>query len=276
MTDQRTAPVLYAFSCTTNDPEDARTVFAPSHARARREYLGEGISGGSAEIRRKPSFDQYSPGPVPAMALLEEGWYFECSGCSRRISMDEPTFENATKEELSRIAARNAKVRRDLKAFESANPEPPKVDESLSHPDKWNLRRERETWHRRRHDINLHHIDPPLSRMSIRVDGDYVFCDHVCQMKHLDGIADIDLAHEDAEIEAERRWPGAPSYTSKRYPYLDPNVHFRPEGFEHDVTWRVETDDVLVHPVDMEGWNALEAALEHEGESKDGASQDDR
>lgn len=38
--------------------------------------------------RRQHHLDQYSPGPVPPNVLMEMGWWFECSGCSRRVSED--------------------------------------------------------------------------------------------------------------------------------------------------------------------------------------------
>lgn len=38
--------------------------------------------------RRKPEYDQYAPGPVPAKVLIEDGWWFECYGCSRHVSND--------------------------------------------------------------------------------------------------------------------------------------------------------------------------------------------
>jgi len=39
--------------------------------------------------RRRPQYDQYAPGPVPTKVLIEDGWWFECSGCSRHVSDDE-------------------------------------------------------------------------------------------------------------------------------------------------------------------------------------------
>lgn len=38
---------------------------------------------------RKPEFDQYAPGPVPPKVLIEDGWWFECFGCYRRVDGDE-------------------------------------------------------------------------------------------------------------------------------------------------------------------------------------------
>lgn len=61
--------------------------FAPNNATARREGAHElDIEWESVEhCQRKPEFDQYAPGPVPPMVLLEHGWWFECHHCGRRI-----------------------------------------------------------------------------------------------------------------------------------------------------------------------------------------------
>lgn len=37
-------------------------------------------------LERKEKFDAYSPGPVPPEALLEDGWYFDCLYCEKRIN----------------------------------------------------------------------------------------------------------------------------------------------------------------------------------------------
>jgi hypothetical protein len=38
--------------------------------------------------RRRPQFDQYAPGPIPPKVLIEDGWWFECHGCNRRVEED--------------------------------------------------------------------------------------------------------------------------------------------------------------------------------------------
>lgn len=38
--------------------------------------------------RRQPQFDEYAPGPVPPKVMIENGWWFECFGCSRRVAED--------------------------------------------------------------------------------------------------------------------------------------------------------------------------------------------
>lgn len=66
-------------------------VFARFHAQARREGSYEYGDGDwdSVECRRAPEFDQYAPGPVPILSLLEHGWWMECSECQRRIDQEE-------------------------------------------------------------------------------------------------------------------------------------------------------------------------------------------
>lgn len=69
------------------DDEGGIVVFANSNAAARREG-GLELGGDWSTVdtcRRAPEFDQYAPGPVPAQALLDAGWWLECHGCSERI-----------------------------------------------------------------------------------------------------------------------------------------------------------------------------------------------
>ena len=65
-------------------------VFATNSATARREGASElDIDWYSVETcRRAPEFDQYSPGPIPPLTLIEHGWWFECQHCGRRCSND--------------------------------------------------------------------------------------------------------------------------------------------------------------------------------------------
>lgn len=49
--------------------------------------------------RRKPEYDQYAPGPVPTKVLIEDGWWWECFGCSRHVSSEE-LFDYAADKEL--------------------------------------------------------------------------------------------------------------------------------------------------------------------------------
>lgn len=63
-------------------------VFATNGATARRDGASElGTDWESIEsCCRAPHLDQYAPGPVPALTLIEHGWWFECSHCGRRVS----------------------------------------------------------------------------------------------------------------------------------------------------------------------------------------------
>lgn len=72
-------------------------VFATNGATARREGASElGTEWEYIEsCRRAPHLDQYSPGPIPPMTLIEHGWWFECGYCGRRVS-------NEMNEELER------------------------------------------------------------------------------------------------------------------------------------------------------------------------------
>lgn len=63
-------------------------VFATNGATARREGASELNTDWECieSCVRKPELDQYAPGPVPPMTLLEHGWWFECNHCGRRVS----------------------------------------------------------------------------------------------------------------------------------------------------------------------------------------------
>lgn len=262
-------PVLYAYNCSTNDPEESRILFAASHDEARRRYASEmGYSDGTT-IRRAPQHDVHAPGPVPPLGLIDDGWYMECTFCRREIRLSDAGYEKETPERLREAAARNAEVRRDLAAFDIANPKPEQPIPGCPPQEHWRAEQAVNEWHRRRGSISWRMIDRPLSRPAMVEDGGDLFCDHRCHLDHIDRVADIDLAHADAEREAERRWPGAPSYTSRRYPYLEPSVTFRPPGFEADVSWNVEKDEKWVYPEDLERWNLFVQGLE----TKDGTNE---
>src|SRR3990167_8240689 len=38
---------------------------------------------------RAPEFDKYPPGPVTTRQYMENGWHWECSGCSKTTYLDE-------------------------------------------------------------------------------------------------------------------------------------------------------------------------------------------
>ncbi len=85
-----------------SDGEDVTVIrYATSSAAARREGGNEiGCEwDGVDSCVRKPEYDQYAPGPVPAQALIEAGWQFECRrhGCGNWANRDadELTFSAA-------------------------------------------------------------------------------------------------------------------------------------------------------------------------------------
>lgn len=74
-----------------HDGDDGWAIrFANSGVAARRQGAAEmGTDFESIEhCKRAPAFDQCAPGPVPASALIENGWTIECSQCEREVSND--------------------------------------------------------------------------------------------------------------------------------------------------------------------------------------------
>jgi len=65
-------------------------IFATNNATARSEGASElGTDWESVEsCRRAPHLDQYAPGPISPLVLIEHGWWFECQHCGRRVSND--------------------------------------------------------------------------------------------------------------------------------------------------------------------------------------------
>lgn len=67
----------------------ACVVFARHSVTARREGANQIDSEFEAvECRRAPTFDDFAPGPVPPLALVAAGWWFECVGCGQRVTDD--------------------------------------------------------------------------------------------------------------------------------------------------------------------------------------------
>lgn len=76
---------LKAFYVTDED-EKATVVFAKHNAVARREGGNElDCEWDEVSCRRAKEFDSFAPGPVPKLALLDNGWWMECHGCTRRL-----------------------------------------------------------------------------------------------------------------------------------------------------------------------------------------------
>lgn len=62
-------------------------IFDTSSVAARRRGAGK-MDCEFSEVescRRQPALDAYAPGPVPPLALIDNGWWFECGNCSCRI-----------------------------------------------------------------------------------------------------------------------------------------------------------------------------------------------
>lgn len=85
-----------------SDGEDMTVIrYATNSATARREGGNEiGCEwDGVDSCIRKPEYDKYAPGPVPAKSLTEAGWQFECRrhGCGNWANWDteELTFSAA-------------------------------------------------------------------------------------------------------------------------------------------------------------------------------------
>jgi hypothetical protein len=63
----------------------AVVVFAPTEEEALALGGDELAPAGDVEVLRRPTFDRWAPGPVPAEALLADGWWLECGWCEHRI-----------------------------------------------------------------------------------------------------------------------------------------------------------------------------------------------
>lgn len=83
---------MKAYLVRVDDSEGSATIaFATNNATARRQG-GNELDATFEEVescRRFPALDQYAPGPVPPLALIEHGWWFECHHCGTTIREDE-------------------------------------------------------------------------------------------------------------------------------------------------------------------------------------------
>lgn len=73
------------------DAEAIEIIFAKSSIEAKRRWSnehwdGDEIAGISA--KRIPEWDQYAKTGVPALVMIDDGWYFECHGCGTTINSD--------------------------------------------------------------------------------------------------------------------------------------------------------------------------------------------
>jgi hypothetical protein len=79
-------------------------VFATSGAEARRLGASELDTDfdGVESCRRAPQFDAYAEvGKVPPLALIEHGWWFECSHCGHQVSSDGEDSEGSPLEPVA-------------------------------------------------------------------------------------------------------------------------------------------------------------------------------
>lgn len=83
-------PKLKAYQVTDNDEGNSCICFATNSATARREGAQQLDTewDGIDTCRRANWADQYAPGPVPMLACLAAGWWFECSHCGCRMDSD--------------------------------------------------------------------------------------------------------------------------------------------------------------------------------------------
>lgn len=257
---------LKAFMCTHDDSDGCcQIVFAETSAKARKAYAAvsdtEYID---ARATRKHHFDQYAPGPVPVLALLEDDWWFECSGCSRRVDFTSCEFiEDYTADEIDEECKRQAPHVYALAEFDKNNPRPPEPSSDAPHKEKVEWRNAIDEYSRERGRLAIMVSGPALSRAALRFydKSSTLFCNADCEQSHAMKKALVNHAHETAEKEAAQRWPGCPSYVSKRYPYLTPSVEFRPEGLEHDVHWNGKDNVVFVASSDQLAWADYVASL---------------
>lgn len=84
---------LRCFHVSDDDPETDMIVFDKHSIGAKRQWANEHGNGPSEisgiSARRRPEWDQYAPGPVPALVMIDAGWRFECQGCLRWITSDD-------------------------------------------------------------------------------------------------------------------------------------------------------------------------------------------
>lgn len=81
---------LKAYQVTEPMDGHAVVVFETNGAAARRKGAAK-LEAAFEDIEsccRVPEFDAYAPGPVPPLVLIDNGWWFECLECNRRVSLD--------------------------------------------------------------------------------------------------------------------------------------------------------------------------------------------
>lgn len=71
------------------DDEHHEVVYATSEGRARVLAAREvGADPREVTLRHEPRLDEHAPGPVPADALLDAGWWLTCGWCEHLVTQD--------------------------------------------------------------------------------------------------------------------------------------------------------------------------------------------
>jgi hypothetical protein len=254
---------LKAYYCTTDDGESAEIRFGRTNGGVAFPYSrSEGAHVSEVTVRRAKQFDAYAPGPVPISALLEDGWHFECSCCYRRISLSEDFVEDHGTQALREHAAREAPRIAALARFDAENPRPADPEAGMKPAERWAAEQLVNGWRHRRHAHSAYILPPMLSRVALRIHDDTndVYCDARCEQKAFADRAAVDFSHDEAEREAEKRWPGCAPYESNRWPYLTPSVSFHAPGMEYPATWR-PGDEPFMATTDVDAWNTYLATI---------------
>lgn len=76
----------------TEEDVDTKFFFAETEQEALEavaERLNEAVSDlDLTRFQRREAFDEYAPGPVPMKALLDNGWWFDCWECHKKVTND--------------------------------------------------------------------------------------------------------------------------------------------------------------------------------------------
>lgn len=255
-------PTLHAFLCMShNDPETSEIIFAKSNVEARRRHTTEqGADFSDASVTRQKHFDKYAPGPVPPKALIEDGWFFDCWACGRKISLSEDDIwaDSDCIPDMKEIAEHNADIDHELAEFDRKQAELDAKDPKTPVVPSRYPRSDYDSPRYRRAQIEGRKYDPLLDPKALRFAGRAVFCHIQCQQSHYAEEAKINLAHKHAEEEAAIRYPEGTGFESKRYPFLEPSVVFHIEGLTYPVCWNPKRpEDLGVSNADKEAWDVM-------------------
>lgn len=99
----RPQPPLRAFAVQEDTEGTGDIHYARHDIEARKAGANE--HGGDLRgitCKRAPWADQYAPGPCPRLVMIDHGWWFECSGCGRKVC-DDPSVEDGERSHLKAI-----------------------------------------------------------------------------------------------------------------------------------------------------------------------------